>query len=130
MPLNVQADARKSMLQEQQEHEETKISLRKATMELEQAAAKTRTQELRQEHTDSLQAELSKAREELQELLQANSHDELTRMQQELSRKNLQCTRETVRCRKLGCDMVCFRSLGDWAPMLDVGACAGYSNGE
>ena len=74
-------------------------------MELEQAAAKTRTQELRQDHTDSLQAELSKAREELQELLQANRNDEVTHMQQELSRKSLQCTRETVRCRKLGCDM-------------------------
>lgn len=65
-------------------------------MELEQAAANNRTQELRQDHTDSLQVELSKARSDLQELLQANRSDELTNMQQEISRKSLQCTRETV----------------------------------
>lgn len=65
-------------------------------MELGQAAAKTRTQELRQEHTYSLQEELSKARNELQDLLQDSKSDELIRMQQELSRKSLQCTKETV----------------------------------
>jgi hypothetical protein len=93
----MQAEARDSMLLAQQESENTKIQLRKAKMELEQAAAKTRTEELRQEHTASLQDELSKARKELQELLQDNKSDELTRLQQQLSAKRLECTRQTVR---------------------------------
>lgn len=92
----LQVDVRESMLQAQKQNAETKILLTRAEMELEQAAATTRTHDLRQEHTDSLQEELSKARKELQELLQDNKNDELTHTQQELSRKSLQCTREKV----------------------------------
>jgi hypothetical protein len=85
------------MLQAQRENEETKILLKRANMELEQAAVTTRTQALRQEHTDSIQQELSKARADIQELLMDNKSDEITRLQQQLSRKSLQCTREMVR---------------------------------
>ena len=84
------------MLQAQRETEETKIQLKAAHLELEQVAADKRTQELRQEHTNSLQEELSKARGELQELLQDSKMDEITRLQHELSRKTLECTKETV----------------------------------
>jgi hypothetical protein len=95
----VQADAREQTLQAQAEHAETKILLKRANMELQQAAATTRTQAIRQEHTESIQQELSKARAEIQELLTDNRSDEITRLMQQLSEKILQCTREMARFR-------------------------------
>jgi SLT domain-containing protein len=104
--MHVQARTQQQLLTAEGEAAEAKAALQGAQREVEQALLKDRTNELRKEHTASLQEELTKARKEVQELLLDNKNDEVIRLKQNIEQMQRMCNTEKVRkisyCMRLG----------------------------